>query len=246
MSENSSSQTGSKLSRRKIGIALLLPIWVFAGFMAAQIVSVYLVRALGLVDVINPTLLQTGFGALVYAFAIFIVIGLPWLVFKFKTTKKQVGLQRLPIWKDLGVAPLALIAYFILSAVLLIIAQNTLTFIDFQQVQDVGFDRLGTQGELALAFLLLVVIAPFAEELLFRGYLFGKLRSVVPLWLAILITSLLFAVVHGQWNVAIDTFALSIIMCLAVTWTKSLWPAILVHMLKNGIAFYFLFINPIV
>ena len=140
-----------------------------------------------------------------------------------------------------------MIAYFVLSAVLLIIAQNTLTFIDFQQVQDVGFDRVGmTQGGLILAFILLVVIAPFAEELLFRGYLFGKLRKIVPLWLAIVITSTLFAAVHGQWSVATDTFALSVVMCLAVTWTKSLWPAILVHMLKNGIAFYCLFINPIV
>jgi len=81
---------------------------------------------------------------------------------------------------------------------------------------------------------------------LFRGYLLSKLRRHVATWIAILITSLLFGLVHFAWNVGIDTFALGIVLCLVTIWTKSLWPAILIHMLKNGIAFYFLFINPTV
>lgn len=236
--------------KRKILLAIALPVWVLIGFYGAQLIAALLIRVLRYVGLdlttINEALLQTSFGAIVYTLAIAIVIGLPWLVRKIRTTRADIGLQRLPSWKDLGVAPLAFIAYFILSAVLLIVAQHTLPFIDFQQVQDTGFGQLGSRLELTLAFITLVIIAPVAEEILFRGYLFGKLRKAVPLWLAILLTSLLFGTVHGQWNVGIDTFALSVVMCLAVVWTKSLWPAILVHMLKNGLAFYFLFINPMI
>ena len=93
-----------------------------------------------------------------------------------------------------------------------------------------------------LAFITLVVIAPVAEEVLFRGYLYGKLKKYVPVWAAILITSALFGLIHGTWNVAVDTFALSIILCLLRESTGGIWASILLHMIKNGIAFYFLFI----
>jgi membrane protease YdiL (CAAX protease family) len=64
-------------------------------------------------------------------------------------------------------------------------------------------------------------------------------------WLAILITSTLFGLIHGAWNVGIDTFALSIVLCVVRLKTGSLWASILIHMTKNAIAFYLLFINPL-
>jgi hypothetical protein len=96
-----------------------------------------------------------------------------------------------------------------------------------------------------------VIIAPIAEEVLFRGYLLGKLKKSVPIWLAILITSLLFGAFHlvnsgnYSWNLAIDTFALSIVLCSLRVLTGSIWASILLHMVKNGIAFYLFFISPL-
>jgi membrane protease YdiL (CAAX protease family) len=251
MSENSSKEPVVKRSlRAKVIAAIVFPAWVFLGFTAAQLVVVAAYRALlsaGVpFDQINTAVLETSLGGIIYALTLLIVIGVPWVVAKYKTTLQEIGLGRLVNWKDIGVAPLGFAVYFILSGILLVVAQNYLPFVDIDQAQNVGFDQVTSQWELVLAFLMLVIIAPIAEEILFRGYLFSKLRTYIPLWVAIIITSALFGAVHGQWNVAIDTFALSVIMCLAVVWTKSLWPAILIHMLKNGIAFYFLFINPIV
>ena len=89
------------------------------------------------------------------------------------------------------------------------------------------------------------MVVPFAEEILFRGYLYGKLRRVLPVWVAIIIVGLVFGGLHGAWNVAIDTFALNIILCYLRETTDGLWAPILLHMAKNGVAFYFLFINPV-
>jgi len=89
------------------------------------------------------------------------------------------------------------------------------------------------------------VIAPFAEEVLFRGYLYGKIKHYAPVWLAIILSSVLFGVAHGAWNVGVDTFALGIILCLLREITGSLWASIFVHMAKNGLAYYLLFINPV-
>lgn len=233
--------------RRRIWMALVLPSWVLLAFIISQIIvsgSYAILEALGVSFAsVNAAVLNSTLGALIYALTIVIVIAGPVLL-KRRTTRADLGLQRGPSWMDILITPLGFIAYMVLSALLLAFAQQYMTFIDFDQPQDVGFDQIGQQYEYILAFLTLVVVAPVAEEILFRGYLLGKLRKYTPLWIAILITSLLFGLVHFAWNVGIDTFALSIILCLVTVWSKSLWPAILLHMLKNFVAFYFLFINP--
>ncbi|MCZ6901364.1 MAG: CPBP family intramembrane metalloprotease, partial [Rickettsia endosymbiont of Ixodes persulcatus] len=103
-----------------------------------------------------------------------------------------------------------------------------------------------------VAFVMLVVLAPVGEELLFRGYLYGKLRKSAPIWLAVLATSLTFGLAHLwtggegplQWAVAVDTFVLSLVMCSVREYTGAIWITIFMHMAKNGLAFYLLFVNP--
>jgi membrane protease YdiL (CAAX protease family) len=172
-----------------------------------------------------------------------LVIGVPWLVKRHKTTLNELGVAELPTWLDIFITPAGLVVYLVASSLLLVLATNFLPGFDANQVQEVGFKNINQQYEIVLAFIVLVVAVPIAEEVLFRGFLFGKLKKVTPIWLAILITSVLFATLHGAWNVALDTFALSVVLCVLRQITGSLWPPILLHMAKNGIAFYFLFIN---
>ncbi len=227
-----------------------LPVWVFLGFMLAQalvLAAISGLQALGVsFDSINPIILNTLGGAVIYGLAILVVIGVPAFVKKRRTTKEELGIHRLPSWLDLLWAPAGAVTYIILTSIVSAIAMALLPFVDYSQAQQTGFAHIAGQSEYILAFISLVIVAPVAEEILFRGYLFGKLRKYAPLWVAVLVTSLLFALVHFQWNVSIDVFALSIVLCLLRVVSGSLWPSILLHMLKNGIAFYFLFINPAV
>ena len=80
------------------------------------------------------------------------------------------------------------------------------------------------------------------EELIFRGWLYGKLRAKIPAFPAIVLVSLLFALVHGQWNVGVIVFAMSVINCLIRELTGTVYGGILVHIIRNSIAFYGLFI----
>jgi len=228
-------------------LIVALPAWVLVSFALAQMVTLGVITGLNALQVpfgaMNQAVLSTLISVVVYVLSIVITIGVPWWIKKYRTSREDIGLTSWPSWTDIFLAPAGFIIYFILSAVLALIAAN-ITTINLDQVQETGFDTISQNYEYILAFLSLVIIAPIAEEVLFRGYLFGKLRKHAPLWIAILITSLLFAVVHGAWNVGIDVFALSIILCLLRVWSKSLWAPILLHMIKNGIAFYFLFINP--
>jgi membrane protease YdiL (CAAX protease family) len=237
-----------KFIEKKMWLGIVLPLWVLAGFVLAQVVVTIIIGALTSVGVnlegINPAVLNTVAGGVIYALSLLLVIGLPWLVKKYRTSKEDLGLQRGPEWIELLLAPAGFIVYLLLSAVFVFLAMQFLPFVDFEQVQDTGYSQIALQYEFILALIMLVCIAPIAEEILFRGYLFGKLRAHVPVWLAVLISSLLFAAVHGAWNVGIDVFALGIVLCLLRVVSGSLWPSIILHMMKNGLAFYLLFINP--
>jgi membrane protease YdiL (CAAX protease family) len=230
-------------------VIVVLPLWILASFFAAQLLVLGGMYALSWAGVplsdISQTLLLTVATAIVYAFMLAIVVGVPWLLFKSATTKQDVGLTRPMSWGDLGFAPLGFIVYFIISAILAYGVGQLLPGIDLKQLQETGFDHVTQYYQYIFALVSLVVIAPFAEELIFRGYLYGKLRKFMPVWVAMLLTSVLFGLIHGQWNVAIDVFALSMVLCGLREITGSIWAGVLLHMIKNGIAYYVLFIYPL-
>lgn len=224
-------------------------LWVFGGFFGAQIIVTAFVWLLKMANIpfanLNSSILETVLAALIYLVTLGLVIGLPWLVKKRRTTLSDVGLQRLPTWTDIIMAPAGLIVYLALSSILVTVASNVFPWFNVSQPQDTGFSQQISYGyEYILAFVTLVIIAPVAEEVIFRGYLFSRLKKYAPVWVAIAVTSIVFGALHGAWNLAVDTFALSVVMCLLRQNTGSLWASILLHMSKNGLAFYILFINP--
>lgn len=232
------------------GRALLLLLWVLVGYILAQAVVVGIVWLLTSFGVsfaqIDDAILNIVLVAAVYLFSLIIVLSVPWLLKRRQTSKQELGLQRLPSWKDIGLAPAGFVVYMVGSVILLAMATALVPSLDADQVQQNGFENITQQYQYILAFITLVVIAPLAEEVLFRGYLYGKVRTKVPLWAAIVLVSALFAAVHGQWNVAIDVFALSVVLCILRELTGSIWSGILLHMIKNGVAFYFLFVSPLI
>lgn len=196
-------------------------------------------------DFIRPAVFQTLIACITYALTIALVIGAPYLYDKRKPSWKLIGLHRLPTWTDIGLAPASFIAYVLILTVVLSLVSSIFPAIDLEQTQDLGFKAFGSRFDNILAFITLVVVAPVAEEVLFRGYLYGKLKAFVPAIWAAIATSILFAVAHLQINVGIDVFVLSMILCGLRSLTGSIWSGILLHMIKNGIAYYMLFISPL-
>lgn len=222
--------------------------------MAVQVVIGFIVTALVAAGVplasLNSAVLNSVVAAAIYVLTLVIVIGVPFWLRRRRTTRDDLGVTRLPSWLDIVLAPAALIVYMLISASVLYVFSVVAPQIDLTQAQDIPFSGLSHQYEYVLAFLTLVVMAPVAEELLFRGYLFGKMKKHAPFWLAMIVTSILFGGLHLiagaslQWNVAVDTFALSLVLCTLRQITGNIWAGVLLHMIKNGIAYYFLFINP--
>lgn len=163
----------------------------------------------------------------------------------FKFSWKTIGIAKPTVKGMLLVLP-AFILYFLLSALLTYLASTFIPGFNLDQAQDVGFKDLASNADLLAAFLSLVVLTPIFEEIIFRGLLFKGLRRRYTFWIAAIASSLLFAAAHMQWNVAVDTFALGLILCYLTEKSGSIVPSILLHSLKNCLAFVLLFMHQLV
>jgi membrane protease YdiL (CAAX protease family) len=116
----------------------------------------------------------------------------------------------------------------------------------FDQTQDLGLESI-SGWLLPLTFIALVIVPPIVEEVLFRGFLYGRLNyHRYSMLVSALVTSVAFALVHGQLNVGVDTFVLSMVMIYMLEKRQSLWVTITMHAIKNTVAFLALFVFKIV
>lgn len=223
---------------KKLFLPVSLLLIVASSVIISQLVIAFTLQLLQL-DLTHPAV-TTSFVGLSFSLAgliLFLISRHP----KFKTSLIEIGLIGLPSWQDILLAPLALIATMIIATVFIAIA-NLFPGFNPNEAQNVGFKSNLMNFDLMLAFFSLAIIAPIAEELIFRGWLYGKLRTRLNLISSALLTSLVFGLLHFQWNVGITVFAMSIIACLLREITNTIYAPILLHFLKNALAFYLIFI----
>jgi membrane protease YdiL (CAAX protease family) len=247
---------------RKIWISIGWVSWFGLSFIGAQFLVVlpFLLSDRGTLKHTSDSVLLL-LNAGVYALMLLLFIGLP-IILSGKRAAKHVGLSGNPVasrskkgfWQLVGLSRrpkmvdvwylLASIPiyYFVLLAAMLA-ARIVLGGDVMDQSQDLGFAKTGNSSlEIGVIFVALVVIPPLCEELMMRGFLFGKLRKVLSFWPTAILVSLTFAVAHWQINVGIDTFILSMVLCHIREKTGTIWGTIALHVVKNFVAFALLFL----
>jgi membrane protease YdiL (CAAX protease family) len=90
-------------------------------------------------------------------------------------------------------------------------------------------------GAVAGMVLVVAVLGPVAEELLFRGVVYPGLRNALGPWAAVPLSAILFGLGHREhgWEAAAATGVMGVAFALLVEFGGSLWPAILAHVLIN-------------
>jgi uncharacterized protein len=91
-----------------------------------------------------------------------------------------------------------------------------------------------TPINIAVGIFVVIIAAPLVEELLFRGFLQRALTNYLPAWAAIVISSLPFALVHGQPYAIPGLMSLSIAFGYLYHRTGSLRHNIILHMANNA------------
>ncbi|MCL4393335.1 MAG: CPBP family intramembrane metalloprotease [Chloroflexi bacterium] len=103
-------------------------------------------------------------------------------------------------------------------------------------LQDV-LSQLDTQGiGFVLTLVAAAVIAPIAEELFFRGFLYGGLRKRVGVPAAMAVSTLLFTALHFTLDQFIPIFVLGLFLAWLYEKSGSLFPGIMLHSANNAIS----------
>jgi uncharacterized protein len=146
------------------------------------------------------------------------------------------GLRRTRFWRATGWTVLALATFYAFSAVYGILVQPEG---EQSTLRDLGVDR--SFLAFAAAAVLVIGLAPIAEEVFYRGFFYGALRTRFPTWLATTIAGLVFGALHYTGPQTLDLLpslvVLGVLFCLLYEVTGSLWPSIALHTFNNGVAF---------
>jgi CAAX protease family protein len=147
------------------------------------------------------------------------------------------GLRATPFWRGVGWAAAAGLAYFVFSAVWTAAVAGG-------EKQDDVLSQLGVSrgSDLGIAVLcvLICVLAPIAEEFLFRGFCFAALRPRLGVVGAAVAVGVVFGAVHLSSTppaLLVVLGFLGFALCLLRWRTGSLYPCIGVHAVNNSIAF---------
>ncbi len=81
-----------------------------------------------------------------------------------------------------------------------------------------------------------MVIAPFVEEIFFRGFVFGGLKKGYSWKTALVASSALFALIHLRPLAMPPIFLLGLVFAYLYHRSGSIFPAIILHTLVNGLA----------
>ena len=98
------------------------------------------------------------------------------------------------------------------------------------------FKELENSFEISIFVIGSAVVAPIYEELLFRGIIFPKLIQKTNFAIALLLSSLIFAVLHFHLSALLPLFVLSIILSITYLYTSTIWASISLHALFNLIS----------
>lgn len=112
----------------------------------------------------------------------------------------------------------------VLNAVSMFFTENAVASMQ-DEVMEVAFPVM---------LFLIGVFGPFCEEFVFRGVIYGGYVRSGSKFRAILLSALLFGLMHMNFNQAIYAFAIGILLALLMEATGSLWAPALCHMIFNS------------
>ncbi len=101
-----------------------------------------------------------------------------------------------------------------------------------------GFSWTGLIG----MFIMGGLVAPLAEEVFFRGLLYRWLRGRWGIWVGVIVSSLIFGLLHGEISIVVATAFLGAMMALVYEYSGSLWMPLMIHVANNGVKILLLYV----
>jgi uncharacterized protein len=129
----------------------------------------------------------------------------------------------------------ALVAYLVLTSIYTVLVDPP-----SEQLPS-GLEDADQNVLLAVATgMLLIVVAPLAEEVFFRGFLYQAFRNSFGVLPGALLSALIFGAIHLEFFKLVQLAILGVILALLFEKTRSLWSPIILHAVNNTLAYIYL------
>jgi membrane protease YdiL (CAAX protease family) len=153
---------------------------------------------------------------------------------------RALGFRSFNFWRALTALALGLLA--ILAASILYSTIATALHVSLQTNVDILVKRAAAQPWTTLATLIgAVLVAPFCEEIFFRGFFFQGLRLRINVWAAIVLSAIIFGLAHGDSGSLALLIVIGLLLAVLRWQTRSIWPGMALHMLNNALGAYIIF-----
>ena len=211
--------------------AILLEIAIVGAALAAVLVSLQLIGVSRLRDLSLPVPYVVPLALLILEATLLIPTWL-FAVRKRRTSWRRLGLRAV----DPGRGCALVGVYFLLSLVVLGLWGAIAARLHIQGQPNI-FPVFGRSlAGVLLAWLTLGLVAPFVEELFFRGFVYAGLRQRLGAPKAVLLSAAVFSVMHGTPGVLVPFVFLGTFLAVVYEQTGSLVPGMILHSLINSLA----------
>ncbi|HEX6289728.1 MAG TPA: CPBP family intramembrane glutamic endopeptidase [Herpetosiphonaceae bacterium] len=186
-------------------------------------------------DLLNdrPLVLSMIIGGTIYLLAVvatYIVI-----VRRRRSSWREIGF-RMPPLLALLLTPLLFFGQLLVLMVVNVILMTLIGEFENPQIAALTDPRGFSWLNFAFVFIVGAIIAPIVEEIVFRGLLYQWLRTHTSAVAAIVVSGMIFSLVHIYPVVLLPLFAVGVILAAVFEWTKSLWITIVLHFFQNAMA----------
>ena len=156
-----------------------------------------------------------------------IAVVLAFYLLRRKKLSEALWLRPVPATTMLTGASLAPAMYFVVIVVL--------TALPAAWTESYGEASSSIDTGSVLGVISVAIVAPIAEELIFRGLVMNRMSRVMPGWLAVLLSAAVFGLCHGELVWFCYAFALGALFGLIDLRAGSVLPSILGHVAFNAI-----------
>lgn len=144
----------------------------------------------------------------------------------FPTKRVSVGNYAVALF---GGMAMAVLANYLTNLIMSFLVEMGVPYPQFDETQS------GTSVSLLLNLLSTAILPALLEEMVMRGYVLGSLRRYGDK-LAVVITAMLFGLIHGNVLQLPFAFFLGLVLGWLVVQTDSIWPAVLLHFGNNAMS----------
>ena len=170
-----------------------------------------------------------------------VVILLPILIFLFAAKEKPMAFLG---FHKIKLGTVLMIALFTLLSMPLVTLLNVFSMIWVDNEVSLMIETMDVgQMPFWLLYLSLGIIAPVFEETVCRGAYYRSYRKSGSAFMAMILSAIIFALIHLNFNQAAYAFAIGILAVLLVEATGSLWSSIIYHGLINGSQAVIMYVN---